>query len=385
MPTALDEPAYVAMMALTKRDGFASRKVYFNPYEMLKILRWQIDGKHYDRLALALKRLHGISIHVNYLWDRGEFKKCIGEEGFHIIDKFLIAKGKKSSQSSYFQWGEDVFESFVHGNLKDLNLDTYFSLKSSISKRFYRLWDKRLYCKNQASFDLKELAYEKLGISRNLKYPSLLKQALNPALREHRAKGLLASASYTKGKSGDWFLNIRRCKDDPEPSPTSGSAGGKIDNSLVAQLVGLGISQKVAEGIVSLTDPQVIKDQIEALPYRKNIEDKPAFLIKAIEENYPLPEIIRERRESEKRKAEESLKKEYNKFILAQVDEYLKTLPDAQIEQELKAHEEIFYQKYPHYEEFRGGEGIKVYIRFDYKIEKSKILNLPTLEQWQSK
>ena len=131
-----------------------------------------------------------------------------------------MIKGKrKNTKSSWFRWGDEIFKSFLNGNLKDLNLDIYFDLKTPISRRFYRLWDKRLYKNDQISFDLKDLCHEKLGISRNLIYPSLLKQALNPALKEQKAKKLLSSATYFKKKDGNWILNIKRYRENPAPLP----------------------------------------------------------------------------------------------------------------------------------------------------------------------
>jgi len=307
LPCAYDEPVYIAMLALTKIDKFKSRKVYFNPYEMLKLMKWPTSGKYYTRLELALKRLHGVSIYVDYLWDRGEFKRRIQGEGFHIIDKFIIIKGKKSIKNSYYQWDEDIFESFLSGNIKNLDLDTYFSLSTAISRRFFRLWDKRLYKNDCISFDLQELCHEKLGISRNLKYPSLLKQALKPTLKEYIEKKLLSSAVYRKTKGGRWILTVKKHKEESvqiqppaEEEPTTPKC------SLINQMVSIGVARAVAVSLVNRIDSEIIESQLEALPYRKNIDDKPAFLVRAIQENYPLPEQIQKRRAAKKREEEES-------------------------------------------------------------------------------
>lgn len=238
------------------------------------------------------------------------------------------------------------------------------------------------------------------------------KGQLKKAHDQHVHSGILAADPEwlpIPGKSDDWVLKYcigpaavewyRTIKTDkslgiesapttkpqkkaPTPLPSS-SSGSADDNPLVAELVGLGISQRVAEGIVCLADPDVIRDQIEALPYRRNIEDRAAFLIKAIEENYPIPEKVREERAAQERERVEKLEEAYNKFILSKVNDYLKTLPDAQIEREIAEHEGAFFSKYPHLKEFTL-EVVKPDIRYDYKRAKAIELNLPSFDEWKN-
>lgn len=46
LPCAYDEPVFIAMLFLTKVDGFKSRKVDFNPYELLKVMKWPTSAKY---------------------------------------------------------------------------------------------------------------------------------------------------------------------------------------------------------------------------------------------------------------------------------------------------------------------------------------------------
>jgi len=389
---AYDEPVYIAMLALTKIDGFKSHKVYFNPYEMLKLMKWPTSGKYYNRLELALKRLHGVSIYVDYLWDRGELKKRIKAEGFHIIDKFLIIKGKKSIKSSYFQWSEDIFESFLNGNIKNLDLDTYYSLNTAISRRFFRLWDKRLYKTDQISFGLEELCYEKLGISRNLKYPSLLKQALRSTLKEYIEKNLLSSAVYRKTKNGRWILTIKKYKEDPVPSPPEEETISPEEEepktskgSLITQMVSIGVARKVAESLVNRIDAEIIKNQIEALPLRNNIDNKPAFLVKAILENYPLPDAFKKKLSAKEYEKEAKLKEEYHQYILDQVDIHLQKCDQAEIEREIEEFKPKFMEVWNLDDIAMQGSIWKIQLEHDYKFHrKAKSIGLPSFEEWKA-
>ena len=104
------------------------------------------------------------------------------------------------------------------------------------------------------------------------------------------------------------------------------------ENPLINKLVSLDVARKVAENLVNRIDAEIIEDQTGSLPYRKNIEDKPAFLIKAIQENYPLPEEFKKKKAKEEWEREENLKTEYHQFLIAQAEEYLKTMDPGQIE-----------------------------------------------------
>ena len=68
--------------------------------------------------------------------------------------------------ASSFTWGKKFFKSCRDGNLKRLDLDTYFALKSAISKQLYRFLDKRFYLRPVWTYDLRELAHEHVGLSR---------------------------------------------------------------------------------------------------------------------------------------------------------------------------------------------------------------------------
>lgn len=387
LPCAYDEPVYIAMLALTKADGFKNPRVYFKPLEMLELMKWDTGGKHYTRLKLALDRLIGVTIFTDFLWDDGHFKEHV-HMGFHIIDEFRISKGKKGIKSSYFEWSKTVFDSLLNGNVKNLDLNTYFSLSTAISRRFFRLWDKRLYKSDQISFDLQELCHEKLGISRNLKYPSLLKQALNPTLKEHIEKNLLSSSVYRKTKDGKWLLTITKYSKPALPSEEENLPYTKEElktskGSLINQLVSLGISEKVAKDLISSVDPQIIKNQIEALPYRKNIENKPAFLIIAIQDNYPLPEVINKKLTAKRYEEESKLQNIYNRFIIAKVDEYLKKCGPAVVEKEMAEHKKLFMDQTGLNEITIQKPGWRDYYELNYKKAKAKALNLISFEDWK--
>src|SRR5579884_3759312 len=50
LPTAVDDEILVALLQLTKLDGFRDPKVHFSRYEVLQILGWKDGGKNYVRI-----------------------------------------------------------------------------------------------------------------------------------------------------------------------------------------------------------------------------------------------------------------------------------------------------------------------------------------------
>jgi hypothetical protein len=89
----------------------------------------------------------------------------------------------KEPQLSSFWWNEVVFRSFQAGYLKRIDMELFRRLRSPIAKRLYRLLDKRFYHKDRWTFDLRELACEHVGISRNYDVGQM-KRKLRPAIAE---------------------------------------------------------------------------------------------------------------------------------------------------------------------------------------------------------
>ena len=84
--------------------------------------------------------------------------------------------------------------------------------------------------------------------------------------------------------------------------------------NLIDKLLKINVSKVTAEKLIKNNDQELIKKWVEAINY-SNADDKAAYLVKAIRENWQFPEeYLREKRE-EGRKEEEG-KIEYNKIKL---------------------------------------------------------------------
>jgi hypothetical protein len=108
---------------------------------------------------------------------------------------------------SSFTWGKRFFESCQSGSLKTLDLRVYFGLRSSVTKQLYRFLDKRFHIRQDWTFDLRELAFAHVGLSRNYTAPKI-KEKLKPALDELIGVGFLKSAEFTSKKRGEWTIHV---------------------------------------------------------------------------------------------------------------------------------------------------------------------------------
>ena len=220
LPTATDDDVILGLICLTKEQGFRERKVYFTRYELLKILRWTTEGRSYSRLTKSLDRLSGVRIRAsNAFFDNT--LKAYQTRNFGIIDAYEINDERSSSKApnSYFIWSESMFNSFKSGYIKKIDLDFYFKLKSSVSRRLYRYLDKHFYYKQVVEKSLTALAFEKLGLARTYKYVSSIKQQIAPACDELISIGFLDNAEFYGRGEGTMVRFSKKSEISSIPSP----------------------------------------------------------------------------------------------------------------------------------------------------------------------
>lgn len=268
LPTATDDDVVLGLMRLSMEKGFRERKVYFTRYELLKVLRWSTEGRSYTRLTKSLDRLSGVRIRAsNSFFDNS--LKAYQTKNFGIIDSYEIngVRGRRSSkrkksdsleqeQKSYFVWSEVIFDSFRKGFIKKLDLDLYFSIKSSVGRRLYRYLDKHFYYKRVVEKDLMTLAFEKLGLSRNYKYVSSIKQQLEPGADELVKLGFLESYDI-KGRGCDTrirFVHAVNNEHSAHPVQTIGSRSSteisaKVNSNYAKEVKLCSSGKKIAQAL----------------------------------------------------------------------------------------------------------------------------------------
>lgn len=310
LPTALDIDVMIALIHLTKvKNDFADATVRFTRYELMRILDWPDRGYYYDRLTESLNRWVGVTLVYKKAWWDNE-TRTKGNRSFHILESATVIdrEQRQAMQArripvpvSSIRWSKEFFRSFQANNLKKLDLKLYYSLASAITKQLYRFLDKRFYNRPVCTFDLKTLACEHIGISRNYE-PWRLKQKLQPAIDELVAVGFLKpsdpAARFTRTAHKQWNVRFernerpasKRCPGDvPPPNDPIAET-----NELVRELVARGVAPAVAHRLRTEFPEETIRRQIEVVDWlmgqgNRRIRNPGAFLAKAIQENYATP------------------------------------------------------------------------------------------------
>ncbi|MBX7222800.1 MAG: replication initiator protein A [Blastocatellia bacterium] len=199
LPSTTDEDVYVALMELSHEQG-GSKKVYFSRYDLIRRLGWPMNAKHYERLESSLRKLAAVRIEAKNAYLDPHTNKLV-DVGMAIIQEFKIfdeTMGKKGESKSYILWSDRVAQSFNEKLFKKLDAGFYFTLTSPIAKRMFRYLDKKFGAGDYFVINAKKLAFEHLGMSRDLNYVSQIVQRIEPSIEELVEKGFLADWKLTE-------------------------------------------------------------------------------------------------------------------------------------------------------------------------------------------
>ncbi len=248
---------------------------------------------------------------------RYELRKIMGwpAKVFGIIDSFQIVEGRDGErrQKSFAQFSEVLWESIQAENLKKLDLDVYYGLRSPIAKRLYRFLDKRKHNKTCFELELQALAEVNIGLSSPTRvFPSQIKQTLVGPHKELNAIGFLNDVNYFLGNNGAWRIRYRFGS-----GKTAISESDLIPNDTVRLLVERGVSAKVAVQLAE-KDLALILDLVDYFDFvqqqhKGHWKNPTGWLVKAIQEEYTVynelsdyvPRAQRVVLEEDKRRAQE--------------------------------------------------------------------------------
>jgi plasmid replication initiation protein len=314
LPGPKDEEVILALLQITAEKKCESKQINFTRLELLNRLGWSPTGQSYRRLQDALNRWTGVTLCYENSWRDRSTNSWVTEtvhmlERVRLVDSSTLSKGE---EGSFVIWGDVVFRSFQSGNLKTLDHDFYRSLRLSISRRLYRFLDKRFYHGDNKSFDLRRLAFENIGLSRNTPTGDL-KRKINEAYDELIAGGFLEATPvekrFTKVKAKEWEVHFTRAKVEvlsAEEPP--------VDNSLLGRLVSFGVSRNKALELIEMSPQELIEEKLEIAEWLKQKNDArvsknaAGYLIRSIEDAFSVPtdfQTVKEKEELERRALEE--------------------------------------------------------------------------------
>jgi len=322
LPTAKDEEVLLGLLALTKqKNNFSACTVHFSRRELIRAIGWNDQGYSYQRLIESLERWTAVFFKYENAWWDNARKEWI-DVSFHVLNSLRVNKPKKTLATGNVvaEWGKDAFGSFQANYLKQLDLDFFQSLETSVSKRLFRYLDKHFYHRSRLEYDLLTLAFEHVGMSRDYE-PWKVKQKLSPAIAELERTGYLEPLDpklrYLPAGKGKWKIVFVKKNEVPDTKPAQEVIVSV--SPLMAKLIARGVSAKTSENLTATFPGERIGLQLEAFDWLlakkdKRVSRSPAgYLVKAIQEDFALPmgfepESLRRRRteEAKRRTVEES-------------------------------------------------------------------------------
>lgn len=246
LPTFQAEELLIAALELTYRQGFKERKVHTTKYELMSLMRWPNTSQYRNLLVNTFGQIRGVTIKTNHFWDN--LNKSYREVVFGIISNASFYErekkrhrdknGQLSLPLGFFHWDEIFWTSLQAGYIKRLDTATYFSLNLNLSRRLYRFADKHLYG-GGVEMDLFRLAFDKLVMVGDYKYPSKVLEKLQPAIDELNTRSL-ASIRVVKGKTESGYKvvisgvargrqQVQRLQNGVKGQAQNGSTGQTIE------------------------------------------------------------------------------------------------------------------------------------------------------------
>lgn len=289
-PGPADQDVFVGVMELVAlRGGLPENgQIDFSLNELLKVLRKSRGGKSYEALKESLLRIAFTGIESQNSFYSASMKSYI-EDTFRIWD-VRFADYTASSGSSVSRHTLKFHEVFVNNYfahyLKNLDTKLYWSLKSPIAKRLYRLIDQK---RGQGRFwgqDLFELSRQ-IPLAGSYKYSSKVKEKLRSPHSELEDAGFLQSVSYQGGRAiyevTEEYSRQRSVREVYRNSPQQIFA--------IERLISEGIRGDVAQSLVEESGVEHCLHYAEALPNQQGLSNPAGWLIEAIRKGYELPRV----------------------------------------------------------------------------------------------
>ncbi len=214
LPGPNEEMLYLVLLQITREaadeNGVWPQKVPFSRGRILELLKWSDSAATYKLLSECLTRLSNVQINaVNAFWD-AKAKMPYDTISFGLINEFALArethgrKGQGNIPRSWFEWNKTVYESFLAGNVRSLALDFALSLDLPTARRLFRYLDMMRGAatppRREFTIGLFKLC-DKLGMT-SYKYASKVKEKLQPAIDELKARDYLEDVRFEKSKDG---------------------------------------------------------------------------------------------------------------------------------------------------------------------------------------
>lgn len=286
-------------------------------------------GENYRMIKKALERIKTTTIKSVGTFYSKEGKQWV-DDNFSLYER-VVFKGKelpenKIADDNYLFLGSWYLQNLNSFYIKPIDYNYLQSLKSKIASRLYEILGVKFYGLRSKRENFICYKYSKLCQLLPVtphEQISLAKQQINPGNNELQDTGFISKFDWSENGNKDWLIyywpgerakeEMKKAKiksiDDRTEEYLPGPKEKVIKYSkeqvgLINQLVKINVSKVTAEDLIKNNDQELIKKWIVAINYT-NAEDKAAYLVKAIRENWQFPEeYLREKREEERKEEE---------------------------------------------------------------------------------
>jgi hypothetical protein len=356
-------------------------------------------GHQYRKIKEAFRRIKTTSIETKGTFYSKDKKQWL-EDIFNLYER-VVFKGEKINDKdiaddNYLYLGSWYLQNLNSFYVKPIDYKYLKSLESKIASRLYEILGVKFYGLRNKRGAFICYRYSKLckllPVTRQ-KYNSLARQQLDPGNNELKNTGFISKFEWSENGKNDWLIYYwpgERAKKEMKNGKVkkfefkednylidsdNNSADITVkkqpeldyDNDLINQLIDLNVSKITAKNLVKKYNNEKIKDWIRAIDFT-NAENKAAYIVKAVKEDWQLPEeYLREKEnnaaEEEQQEIKSLQKKEQEKKqkILQEEKQKLDRLyhsldPDKQkeIDQEAKNRLDDFWKSQLNKERSKG-------------------------------
>jgi plasmid replication initiation protein len=291
LPGTLDQDVYVALLQIIDRQGGIPEDgwISFSLYELMRLLRRTHGGRDYRQIKESLERLAGTIIQSKNAFYRKSTKSYL-DDTFHLLERVQHSESTdgsgKRGERTWVKLSEYFVDSYNANYLKGLDADFYWSLNSSVAKRLYRFVDKKRNQQRRWEVDLFSLR-DRIPLS-SYKYPSKIREKLEPAHEELTHKGFFERVTYRKTAEGDNLVCYEIAQDFSNRRPAVELEATPEVRIAVERLKAEGLRSDAAEDLVHRHGPERCLRYAEAVTFRKNVRNRAGWVRKAIENGYEL-------------------------------------------------------------------------------------------------
>ena len=320
---------------ILREKGKIENPISFSLYDLCKRMGIK-GGGNYQQIKKALERIQATVIKSeNAFYHKGN-KKWISSV-FCLYDA-VIFRGEQLEDGSIAEINllflSDIYlQSLNSHNTKLINYTYWRSLKSKIASRLYEILGVKFYgIRNKKGCDI---TYKYSTLCQLLpltlyRYISDAKRQLNSGNDELKDTGFISKYEWIENGNKDWLISYwpgERAKEEMKratlfssnqeedlllgPKPEVKKISEEQIN-LIDKLVKINVSEVTAEKLIKNNDQGLIEKWIKVINY-SNADDKAAYIVKAIRENWQFPEEYL-RKIREQKQEEEEGKTEYTKM-----------------------------------------------------------------------